>query len=135
MLSILMLVFGIYALAAGKLKTKTHEVTGTKARLIGLVLVAYLPVTFAIGIVLGIIAFQSGNMETFEKFAFLIDLAVVIITAAIALVLFNIWKQPVGQTTPPVWPTNNPEQPGLPLDPNNPYASRGTPPQNPFGDR
>lgn len=135
MLSIAMLVFGIYGLAVGKLKTKTHEVTGMKARLIGLVLIGYLPIAFTLGLILGIAAVNSGTEEAFEKYAFLIDLVVVIFLAVVALILFNIWKQPVGQTPAPVWPTNHPDQPGQPLDPNNPYASRGTPPQNPFGDR
>lgn len=135
MLSIAMLIFGIYALAVGKLKTKTHEVTGMKARLIGLVLIAYLPVAFTIGLVLGIAAVSTGNEQNFQNFAFVIDLAVVIFLAVVSLILFNLWKQPIGQTAAPIWPAQIPDQPGLPLDPNNPYASRGTPPQNPFGDR
>lgn len=139
MLAIAMTIFGIYALIAGKLGSKTHQVVGWKARIIGVIMLAYFPIAFFLGLVFVLSGVLDPAAPNFNGIATVIDVGVVIVLAIIAGVLYSMWKQPVVHNPTMAWPQAN--QPthfsNQPLDPNNPYATGGSapPPQNPFADR
>ncbi len=138
MFEIAMLVMGLYALFAGKLGSKTHQVTGWKARVIGIVMLTYIPLVFAFAIVVGIMKSPSTGGDDMDVVLMIGSIALLAGTAIIAAILYNFWKQPVIHTPTMAWPQGN--QPthfsNQPLDPNNPYATGGSPPpNNPFADR
>lgn len=139
MFEIAMLVMGAYALIAGKLGSKTHQVVGWKARVIGIVMLTYLPLAFMLGIVVGIMKGASPSGDDMDVVLIVGSIALLAVTAIIAGILYNVWKQPVVHNPTMAWPQAN--QPthfsNQPLDPNNPYATGGSapPPQNPFADR
>jgi len=115
-----MLIVGIIALVRGRFKlSKNKEVTGGKARLVGLILLAPFPLAFCAGILLAI--GSGGNID--PTTALVVEVGLVfggLITAiVVALAVAKPPQAPAATQyagfAPPV---NAP-----PTDPNNPYAS------------
>jgi hypothetical protein len=97
-LEIACLVFGIVILAKGRVSlTARKEVRGGPAYVIGLLLIAVLPVAVTLGIVVGLNAAQNagggGGFRLNPAFA-LIDLGVVVVLGLIALVVALVTAQP-----------------------------------------
>lgn len=86
---ILMLIGGLYALVAGKVKlTKNLRLEGWRARVAGLILIAPLPLAFLTGLVLGALAGSGAISEEILDYAGLIDMALVLL-ALVSVVIFG----------------------------------------------
>jgi len=135
---IAMTIWGIVTLATGKFTlAKNKIVTGGPAYSVGVILTATFPVAFGLGLVVGfVIVAQGGNpQEDMLKYAW-IDAVVVLalLGLAFAVAIPNA-KDPNQQLGAPGQPWNTGPTSFPPADPNNPYQSPHTNPQNPFGDQ
>ena len=120
MLQIGMFIVGIIALVRGRFKlSKNKEVTGGKARLVGLILLAPFPLAFCAGVLLAIAS--GGNVE--PSTALLVDVSLTfggLITAiVVALAVAKPPQAPAASLRSGFAPPVN----APPADPNNPYAS------------
>src|SRR5690349_8225720 len=96
-LEIAMLVWGIIALVKGKLKiSKTKEVRGAKARLLGVVLVLPLPLAMMAGFVIGFTAARNGavNMDSLKWTLIGVEAGIVLTCLALAVVGGMVMGQP-----------------------------------------
>ena len=95
-------IYGIVILCKGRIKKGlTHEVVGSKARIIGLVYLATLPIPLCIGIAYGIYFVMANNrapeMDDLLVFGLITDLSSIAFVLILANVLTSKWKQPVVQ--------------------------------------
>jgi hypothetical protein len=95
MCAIIMLIFGIVALATGRFSlTRKKVVEGAPARIVGVILILPLPVTFLAGLALGVSLLQQGrpvNEKEVRSLALVIDIGVPVLAliAAIAVSAAN----------------------------------------------
>jgi hypothetical protein len=129
MLQIAMAIFGIIVLCTGKLKLSANKVVvGTPARLLGLMLLAPLPVAFGIGICVGIyVASTGGNLDDVQMQMIFVDVGLVVLTALAVFAIANAIAKPPGYKATPAFPGFGPNvppgPPPPPMDPSNPYQS------------
>jgi hypothetical protein len=102
---ILMLIGGLYALIAGKVKlTKNLRLDGWRARVAGLILVAPMPLAFLIGVLLALLAEAGALPPSILDYVGIID-AVLVLLALVAVVIYGYAVRP--KTAP-----QEPEPPG-----------------------
>jgi hypothetical protein len=94
MLEIIMLLGGLYAVIAGKIPSsfyggKGFVIESTPARLIGLLMMTPVPLSFASGLVL---ALMGADVNSYGLFC---ELGIVIVVAIIAGVAMNRVRKPV----------------------------------------
>jgi|GEM_PF-6801737 hypothetical protein len=129
MLELAMAVWGVIVLFTGRLKvSSTKVVEGTAARLLGLLMLAPLPIAFMVGIAVGIWAGANGRaMDDIRMPLLASEVGIVIITAIIVFSIAHAIGKPPGQQQLPLswqpnqYPPNQYPPPGPPADPNNPY--------------
>lgn len=132
MLEIAMAVWGVIVLFTGRLKVSSSKVVqGTPARLLGLLMLAPLPLAFLAGIAIGVWAAANGrNVDDIRGPLLLAEVAIVVVTAiAVFSIAHAIGKPPDQPQFPPAWPAygqgmppyGQAPPPGPPADPNNPY--------------
>jgi hypothetical protein len=127
MLQLALAIWGIIVLFTGKLKvTSRKQVEGTAARLLGLVMLAPLPVGFAIGLGVGMWASVNGkSLDDIRMPMLAVDVVLVLGVAALVVAVAQaIGKPPPDENRPPPpWTLPPPPMPppGPPADPNNPY--------------
>jgi hypothetical protein len=101
---IIMLIFGILALAQGKfLLTRSKAVTGGPVIAIGILLIAPLPLGFLAGMVLGSMMLVQGDrasVERFESTATAVGIAIPVICLVAALVIAAVYAKPVEKRRP-----------------------------------
>lgn len=124
MLEIILAIYGLYILVAGKMKlSATKVVEGAPARLISLIMIAPLPLSFAVGLAIGIMAAANGQDVNQMRFMLLAIEVLIVIVCAIAAfsVAHSIAKPPGGtpQQFPGFGPNSTFNPP--PADPKNPY--------------
>ena len=98
---LLMLLAGVYALMAGKLKvTKWLQLEGRQARVAGLLLIAPVPLALLIRILIELL-FNAGALpEAVLQYAGIVDVALVLL-ALIAVVVLARRKPAPGEPEPP----------------------------------
>ena len=102
---ILMLIGGLYALIAGKVKlTKNLRLEGWRARVVGLILAAPMPLALLIAILLGLLVGAGTLPQSALDYAGIIDLVLVLL-ALVAVVIFGYAVRPKPA------PVDEPEQP------------------------
>lgn len=80
---IAMLILGLYALIAGKLKlSKMMDLQGTRARIAGVIMMLPLPLAFGIGLVMGVMIGMGVLPSSLQGWSWCIEL--VILVACIA---------------------------------------------------
>jgi hypothetical protein len=124
-LEIALAIYGIVVLCTGKLKLSANKmVVGTPARLLGLLMLTPFPISFAVGLVVGVWAATTGrNLGDLRTFLLLGEVLIVVAVAALTFTIAHaIAKPPTATVTslPPHW---TPGPPPPPSDPNNPYQS------------
>jgi hypothetical protein len=94
---IIMLIFGIITLVRGKfLLTRAKEVRGVPARIIGVILMLPLPLSFMAGLVLGaVIAAQGKNEDELRTAGIILGVSITAICFISAIVLAAVTAQPV----------------------------------------
>jgi MFS family permease len=103
---VIMLIGGLYALIAGKLKlTKNLRLEGWRARVAGLILASPMPLAFVIGALLGVLVGTGVLPEEVVDYAGFVDIALVLL-ALVAVVIFGY----------AVRPKPAPAEPELPAD-------------------
>lgn len=129
MLQIAMAIVGIIVLCTGKLKLSANKVVvGTPARLLGLMLLAPLPVAFTIGICVGLyVGSTGGSLDDVQIPMLLVDVGLVVLTAIAVFAIASAIAKPPGYKPGPAFPGFGPNlppgPPPPPADPNNPYQS------------
>jgi hypothetical protein len=93
---IAMLIFGIIALATGKIKLSRNVVVrGPMARVIGLVLMAPIPLSLAVGLAIGTAFVIKGKTVTEVPWGIrLIEPVIALICGVVALVMGRAFKSP-----------------------------------------
>jgi hypothetical protein len=88
-LEIPMLIGGLYALIAGKLTpSKGLRLQGRRARIIGLFLIAPLPLTLISGLVLGIFIAANGlDSSIFQAVTIIVEVLLTLVCLAVAGIL------------------------------------------------
>jgi len=103
---ILMLIGGLYALIAGKVKlTKNLRLDGWRARVAGLILVAPMPLAFLIGILLALLVEAGTLSRSILDYAGIIDLVLVLL-ALVAVVVFGYAVRPKPAAAEPEPPSD-----------------------------
>ena len=98
---IALLVVGIYALIAGKLpvaKRAKHVVTGWHARVIGVIALLPLPVSFVIASAVAMLFVARGKTITQESFFWVgtaIEGGVLLVCLLVIAILSRLWRIPV----------------------------------------
>lgn len=83
---IILFIGGIYGLVSGKLPlTKNMKLEGNRARITGGILLLPLPVSFCLGLVLGVIAASSSQPNEVLAYAAFIDIPVLLASIALAV--------------------------------------------------
>jgi hypothetical protein len=91
---ILMLVGGLYALIAGKVKlTRNLYLEGRRARIAGLFLVAPLPLAFVAGMVIGLLVGMGTLPASVESVAVIVELLLVL-GGLVGAVVFAVLSKP-----------------------------------------
>ncbi len=91
---ILMLAGGMYALIAGKVKlTNSISLEGWRARVAGIFLIIPLPLAFLIGILIGVLIGSGVLPYSFQGYAGLIELLLVV-SALIGVLVFGFLIKP-----------------------------------------
>jgi hypothetical protein len=99
-----LLFLGLYALIAGKLPTgkkAKHEVRGWPARVVGIICLLPLPLSFLVGSIVAVLMVAQGKEVTRESFFWLgtaIEGSIVLACAVTAGVLARVYRTPVEQT-------------------------------------
>jgi hypothetical protein len=95
-----MLILGLYALIAGKVSiTSSLVVEGIPARIVGLLMIAPLPIAFCVGIIVGF--FRAMDNRPVDHFGFsgpifLIELGILVFFLAAAIIVASIYRVPAG---------------------------------------
>ncbi len=125
-------VYGIVIVVRNRYKVgKTAEVTGTPARVIGIVMLATLPMALVVGFIAGAAYVVITGHPPKEMLWFALgDVGVIIFVLVLVTILSSVYKQPIGAATESAQ-AFAPLQPGdvefgAPPDPENPYASPTT---------
>ena len=118
-LEIAMLIFGIMALATGKLKmSKTKAAVGMPARLAGVILVIPLPLAFAVGFVMGFTGkYRAQAIQHYIGSIQSTEIAIVLLCLAAAGLI--LWRTAKPIETPPANDTYYPPPLPPPLPPQN----------------
>lgn len=104
---ILMLIGGLYALIAGRIKlTKNMLLTGPRARVAGLILLAPLPLALIIGFLLGALVGVGILPTSAQDFAPCVEIILVIV-CLLGAVLFAFLTKP-RETAEPASPDSTP---------------------------
>jgi hypothetical protein len=91
---ILLLVGGLYALIAGKVRlTKNMYLEGWRARVAGLFLVAPLPLALLAGMLIGLLSGPGGVSETAQSAAAIIEILLVF-SGLLGAVIFAVVTKP-----------------------------------------
>jgi hypothetical protein len=95
MLEIILGIAGVWILFAGKVPSwiigkKDFEITGMKARLIGLILALPFPLSLVMGVILGFLFGQDG-----VSYAFFVEIAIFITVLIIVMLLTRKFRVPV----------------------------------------
>jgi MFS family permease len=78
-LEIVMLIGGIYALIAGKLKlSKTMDLLGSRARIAGIIMILPLPLAFGFGLVIGLLIGMGILPSSLQSWSWCIEVIIVI---------------------------------------------------------
>jgi uncharacterized PurR-regulated membrane protein YhhQ (DUF165 family) len=93
-LDIILALAGIWTIIVGKLPSwiigkRDHELTGMPARIIGLVLVLPVPISFTLSTVIAMVYGEKG-----AGYAFIVGVAVLITALIVALVLIRKYRVP-----------------------------------------
>ena len=125
MLEIVLGIYGLYVLITGKLKLSASKVVeGTPARLISLIMLAPFPVSFMIGLAIGIWAAANGhNIADLRMQLLVVELVIVVGCAILAFGIAHAIAKPPGTVQPQKFPGfgPDPQYPSRPSDPKNPY--------------
>ena len=121
-----MFVMGIITLVKGRVTlSRNRVVEGMPAYIIGGILVSVVPVSFGIGVIVGIvIAARTGAPPTPQQLApFSLLELVVILVALVASMAIGSYAGKKPSRKKPAADTATINPPYRPLDPNNPYAA------------
>jgi len=99
MLEIILGIAGVWVLIMGKVPNwiigkRDFEITGMKARLIGLILALPFPLSFVTGVVLAFLFGQDGL-----SYAFFVEIAIFIAVLVVVLVLTRKFRVPMVKNT------------------------------------
>lgn len=109
-LEIGMFVAGLVALIAGKLRlSKNNNLTGTRARIVGVILMLPLPLAFGIGLIIGAMAGSGAISSDILQYAACIDIGLVIAGLAGAYGYAAVSKPP--EEPAPLVPPQEPPVP------------------------
>jgi len=124
-LEIILAIYGLWVLITGKMKLSASKVVeGTPARLISLIMLAPFPVSFMIGMAIGIWAAANGqNVGDLTMPLLIVELVIVVGCAILAFSIAHAIAKPPGYIQPQQFPGFGPntQYPSRPSDPNNPY--------------